>query len=516
MGDLSKLKLAIGQVDIVEGRPSLNEAAIDAIVDSALDDGADLLVMAGSLDDASNIRIIGLNDTRIDVVGNGVSIDACGETYEVSFGKPEAECDFALCVDAEPYTITGARQAGRNLPARLGIPQVILKPAGMQDRGKKLLAFDGGSYALDADGACVVRLRDDFDADCTTFTFAGTPEVAKPCERKLLDGIVKTMQRFDRYVLGGKSKWIIGLSGGLDSSVTAALLVRAFGPDRVKAFSMSTRYNSESTRRNAESIAEKLGIVMHSGTIEPLVAALRGSVKGFGYADGVPAGIISENVQARSRANLLSTFAAIEGGVVVNNGNRIEGALGYATLYGDAIGALAPLGDLSKVDLFSLARTLNETYGFEAVPENLLPIETEQGYDWKTMPSAELDDGQKDPMKWFYHDWLISQLLGDEAEPGTTLDAIVCSLLERYVDDRLIGTDVGKWVHFYGLDDPTVFADDFEWVVRSMRSSAFKRIQGPPRIALASHASIASAEERQLAPEPSSRYRALMAKIRRL
>ena len=206
----------------------------------------------------------------------------------------------------------------------------------------------------------------------------------------------------------------------------------------------------------------------------------------------------------------------MEGGVVVNNGNRVECALGYATLYGDAIGALAPIGDLSKVELFGLARDINVTFGFEAVPENLLPCETDGGYVWETMPSAELSTGQVDPMKWFYHDWLIGKLLGDDSQDRPVFDDIACDVLARYLDDRLYGSEVGKWIRFYGLDDPRVFADDFDWVLSSMCSSAFKRIQAPPKIALASRWSLFGADDVQVTQEFSSRYRVLMSRIRRL
>ena len=200
------------------------------------------------------------------------------------------------------------------------------------------------------------------------------------------------------------------------------------------------------------------------------------------------------------------------------------------------------------------------------VPANLLPRETAEGFSWETMPSAELASGQRDPMKWFYHDWLLCYLLGDTLEsaalgaggadaggatagggvwesaaagsaamrempstrgplpsahgaacsPGPSLDDAACAVLERYLDDRLLGSDVGKWVRYYGLDEPRAFADDLEWVLAGMRSSAFKHIQAPPVIALASHASVRRAVEPQLHPEPSARYRALLARVRRL
>jgi NAD+ synthase (glutamine-hydrolysing) len=242
--------------------------------------------------------------------------------------------------------------------------------------------------------------------------------------------------------------------------------------------------------------------------------ALGNTAVQYGYAPDALSGLVLENAQARTRAQLLSTFAALEGGVVVNNGNRVECAFGYATLYGDAIGALCPIADLTKVQLFDVARALNAGFGFEVVPANLLPVETPDGYQWATMPSAELASGQVDPMKWFYHDWLVSELQGDFAPSQRTLDEAACNVMERYLDDRLESAGVGKWVRYYGLDDPKAFADDLEWALACMRAATFKGVQAPPKIVIASPATIACDGVSQVAPEPSSRYHVLMRKLR--
>ena len=525
MGDLSKLRIAIGQIEIVEGRPSRNEAALDRAVDAALDDGADILLAPGSLADGSDIRLISLNDSRLDMAGNVAILDACGETYRLAIGQVRSDCDVSVCVDTSPYTLRSVAGA----PARSSI---VLKPVGMLDAGKRVCALDGGSAAYDARGNLVAKMRDDFSEGVCTFSFDGTQDIAKPCEKKLLTALVATLRRFDAQVLQGSAKWVIGLSGGLDSSVVAALLVLAFGPERVAAYNMATRFNSLATRGNALRCAEALGLELRNGSIEDMVVSLGNTLVHYGYAPNALSGIVLENAQARTRGNLLSTFAALEGGVVVNNGNRIEGALGYATLYGDAIGALAPIGDVSKVELFAIAHDINDTFGYEVVPENLLPVESETGYTWETMPSAELSSGQVDPMKWFYHDWLVGQLLGDGAlEPhgkhekhedemvapvAPSLDEVACEIVERYLEDRLLSSEVGKWVKFYGLDDPKAFEKDLNWVLSGIRKSVFKRIQSPPMIALANPASVCAPVGPQVTPDPSSRFMILASKLHRL
>ena len=510
MGDLSKLKIAMGQVNIVEGRPSQNEMAIDRLIDSALDKSADIMLVQSAFDDHDNIHLISLNDSRVDITGDTVMLDACGETYKISLGRRDPSCDFSVLADTRPYTLDRAED-GKDLASC-----IVLRPVGIRDRATRLQTFDGGTTAYGADGSRLLTLRDDFVEDVRTFSLNDAVEAPKPCSKKLLTGLVMTMRRFDEQVFGGNAKWVIGLSGGLDSSVVAALLVLAFGSGRVVGYNLATRFNSDMTRGNAARLAQMLGITFRSGSIGHMISSLGTTLSGFGYDRSLLQGLILENVQARTRSNLLSTFSAIEGGVVVNNGNRVEAALGYATLYGDSIGALAPIGDLTKVKLFGLALDINETFGYEVIPENLLPVETDDGYVWETMPSAELSSGQVDPMKWFYHDWLVGKLLGDGQESYEGRYASACDIIERYLKDRLLGTEVGKWIRFYGLDDPAAFAEDLDWVLSNMKSSAFKRLQAPPFIAVASVQSAFGDAEPQIAPEPPSRYLALSAQLRRM
>ena len=507
MGDVSKLKVAIGQPELVCGRLSANDEARERMVGHAVDAGADLLVMPGSLEDPHDVHLIVLNDSRIDVAGNAVHLEACGETYRIGLDPGDTACDFSVLCDVAPWTLSGF-DAVKAVP---GVPTVVLRPVGMRNADKDVLAYDGGTCAYDGEGTLVASLRDDFEEDIALVQFSEVGRLQAPCKDKLLAALVKTLRRFDGQVLPWGPKWVIGLSGGLDSSVVAVLLTLAFGADRVIGYNLATKFNSDATKANAASLADALGIQLRNGSIEAVVDATGDAVAQYGYPEGAMEGLVLENVQARVRGHLLSTFAAIEQGVVANNGNRVEAALGYATLYGDAIGALAPIGDLTKVRLFELAHTINSDRESAIIPENLLPRVTDEGCDWDTPPSAELATGQVDPMKWFYHDWLIDQLLD-----GSGIDAAACDVMERYLADRLAGTEVGKWVRFYGLDDPAMFADDLDWILRSMRTAAFKRIQAPPAIRIASPASIAAKQEMQGEIEPSSRFRMLETRIRAL
>ena len=271
-------------------------------------------------------------------------------------------------------------------------------------------------------------------------------------------------------------------------------------------YNLATRYNSDVTKANAYNLAQALGIRLVNGSIEEVVDATQRVLSLYGYEPDQVSGLAQENVQARLRGHMLSTFAQIEGGVIMNNGNKVEIMMGYATLYGDSIGAISPIGDLTKVQLFDLARAINRRFGFEAVPENLMPEETENGFTWETMPSAELKDDQRDPMKWFYHDWLVHQLVD---YPGYGTERV----MRAYLKNKLADTEAGKWIRYYGLEDPQAFIEDLEWVLRQMRISVFKRIQMPPNITLSRGSFGFDFRENQAIYEQTDSYRALKQQI---
>lgn len=502
MGDLSKLKIALCQIEAVQGRPSAYEKCLSQLLERVRFTGADVAVLPAPSRDARP-RLVALNGAVVAQEEDGALLSTAGELYRIAFGEARAESDFAVMSSWDPWTM---RDGDDRTPHAGGIPVIWANPIGIENFDKRVIAFDGASAAYDGGGKLVARLRDDFTGDYAPITLTSGGRVAEPCDMKALRALVSTIRRFDALALPWQPKWVIGLSGGLDSSVVASLLVMAFGPDRVIGYNLATRYNSDATKANAATLASTLGIELKNGSIEQLVEATGEMLGQYGYRDAM-GGLVLENVQARLRGHALSTFAAVEGGVIANNGNRIESALGYATLYGDAIGALAPVGDMTKVQLFELSHQINDVFGTEVVPENLLPSETDGGLVWETMPSAELAEHQLDPMKWFYHDWLVAELLD-----VTDMDA--CPVMQAYLDDRLASTPAGKWMRNYGLaDDPAAFVEDLEWVTRSIRTAAFKRIQAPPAIRIASKASIASAPEWQGPEEPSERYRELKARI---
>ena len=274
------------------------------------------------------------------------------------------------------------------------------------------------------------------------------------------------------------------MSGGIDSSVVACMLRIAFGPERVFAVNMPTRFNAGVTRENARALCEALAVDYLSCPIEDLYRTLSARIRDleFPRESGAYTRLVDENIQARIRgSDMLAGLAAKFGLVFTNNGNKTEVALGYATLYGDVNGAVAPIADLYKTQVFALARHLNEAvFRCEVVPRNLI--------DGDTVPSAELSDtqdvtrGRGDPIRYGYHDALLRQIIEYRRHPLDILEWYrTGELLER------IGWKDEERFRAY-FPETRDFIDDLEWIERQMRVNFFKRIQAPPIVVLSKRA----------------------------
>ncbi len=403
------------------------------------------------------------------------------------------DCDLVIHVDASSWTLEDDGMYDAKMK-ELALKKVIhVHCAGVQNTGKNVVLFDGGS-AVYENGLCTHRLNDGFVQEIVLIDEKFDHRI----EHKLMKGLVSAIREFDRQTLPYGPKWIIGLSGGLHSSVNAALLSMALGSKRICAYNLATKYNSEHTKDNASNLAEALGIELRNGYISEVVDATVKTAEIYGYQEEKMATLVHENIQARIRGHLLSTFAQIENGVIVNNGNKIEVALGYATMYGDSIGAIGPIGDLTKVQLFDLSHEINAYFGKEVIPERLLPVVDEQSLTWEMAPSAELREAQYDPMKWFYHDWLIDQLTDKHVE--------VEQIMEDYLSGALMNSVVGRWLKYYHLDEGKRFIEDLEWVLRQMRVAVFKRVQGVPIVKVTHKSFGSNCHEVQGTFDVSKRY----------
>jgi NAD+ synthase (glutamine-hydrolysing) len=344
--------------------------------------------------------------------------------------------------------------------------------------GQDELVFDGHSVVLDDAGEVVARapgfeehllvvdvepelavgrrLRDvrrrELDRSRETVPPVEVVELAAPPERNELvtPPIVPFAPELEQMRLGlvlglrdyvaknGFSEVVVGVSGGIDSAVTAALCVDALGADRVHCISMPSGFSSEGTRSDAARLAENLGVDFREIPIEDAVEAFHETLDGL-------EGLAAENLQARVRGVLLMALSNSAGWLVVSTGNKSELAVGYSTLYGDMVGGFALLKDVFKTDVFRLARHLNERAGRELVPQTTI----------ERAPSAELRPDQRD---------------ADSIPAYEILDPV----LEAYVElDRAREELLEEF-------DPEVV----EQVIALVDRAEYKRRQAPPGVKL--------------------------------
>ncbi|MGA0419445.1 MAG: NAD+ synthase [Phycisphaerales bacterium] len=320
-----------------------------------------------------------------------------------------------------------------------------------QTGGNDELVFDGGSAVVGPDGS--VRHRFDrfaeavgvVETDLAGCVAAGRDDgEASEGLGELFSALICGIRGYCRKT--GHDRVLLGLSGGIDSAVVAALAAAAIGPERVRGVMMPSRHSSRGSLVDARASAEALGLGrLDELPIEPMHAAFATSLV---PAIGTPEGVADENLQSRARGTVLMAIANATGELLLATGNKSEYAVGYSTLYGDMNGGLAPIGDVLKTDLVALARWMNRRHlelGFPAPPVPTSSIEKP--------PSAELRPDQTDQ---------------DSLPPYEVLDAVVRGVVERGSTIEEIAAEIGRPIEFVR-----------ELAGRIDRNE-FKRKQAPP------------------------------------
>jgi len=366
-----------------------------------------------------------------------------------------------------------------------GVSFYYVNCVGVQNNGKNIFTFDGGSTIYGGDGNPKILSKEPYSEELIVCDTNNVPTLtSKRKNRQMIEdkylAIVRGIQHLTE--LTGVKQYTIGLSGGIDSAVVACLLVKALGKENVCALNMPSKYNSEKTKNAAEKIAKRLGIPYYIIPIEDLYNSNREmlELKDEKFLMKFETtSLLLENIQAKIRGtSILSNVAAGFNSLFTNNGNKVETALGYATLYGDVGGAIAPIADLTKEEVYKMAWYLNEEcFKKNPIPAELLPNKYYQFKRNQIQPSAELKDAQIDPIKIGYHCKLIEQFLD-------YIKKTPADIMEWWIDGVLpekLGMSP-KLMEIYNLNNPKVFLDDLEWFCRQMRGNVFKRVQSPPNI----------------------------------
>ncbi len=348
--------------------------------------------------------------------------------------------EILINLSASPYTIEKRHLRPRMLATtarRWKRPLVFVNQVGGQDE----ILFDGASLVLDARGEVIARGAE-HAPDLLVVDLGGTRDegTVRPFdpsdERSALGALVLGTRDYARRC--GFRQAVLGLSGGIDSALVAAIAARALGPENVLGVAMPSRFSSEGSRTDAAALAKNLGIGFREIPIEPVFASyLETLAPAFA---GRPADVTEENLQARIRGALLMALSNKMGSLLLTTGNKSELATGYCTLYGDMCGGLAVISDVPKTLVYRLSREVNRDG--ELIPEATIT----------KAPSAELRPNQTDQ---------------DSLPPYDLLDAILEAHIEEGLDIEAL---VGR-----GFARPVV-----EDVVRRVRVNEYKRRQAAP------------------------------------
>jgi NAD+ synthase (glutamine-hydrolysing) len=331
----------------------------------------------------------------LEYMGKRIALTVCEDIWDIEEENPlytvrpldvliNEKPDFIINVSASPFNYRHAEDridiVKANV-AKYGLTMFYSNHVGAQTE----LIFDGGSLVVSPNGVVhrempyFMESMEIFDLDQVD---AGKTASLQPKDdiSEIHDALILGIQ--DYFGKLGFNKAILGLSGGIDSAVTAVLAQRALGKENVRVLLMPSQFSSDHSVNDARDLAENLGIKYDIIPIKDVYDGFMGKLGE--HFEGLPFNVTEENIQARVRGTLLMAFSNKFGNILLNTSNKSEMAVGYGTLYGDLAGGISVLGDVYKTQVFALARYMNKDG--EVIPENSIT----------KPPSAELRPDQKD------------------------------------------------------------------------------------------------------------------------
>lgn len=463
------MKIAYAQMKIAAGRPDINTKKILQFIGEAREKNSDVVIFPALAIEGDMLGEIGNRKSfRREIENYRAEIFSAAENLTVIIDRTTC-AGFDVKFRNEPFSIDGVTE-------KFSRPTIRVGGIGIANVGKTIYTFDGGSAVFNSRGEIVQRAENFTESlnfvDLEQIDRMPALETVVESEtEKIYRAVTFGVKTFLEQI--GMRKVVIGVSGGIDSAVAAALYVDVLGAENVVLVNMPSVFNSATTKNLSEQLSRNLGCKYFVVPIQESVDWTVKQLEGVGLN---VSSFVRENIQARDRSSrILAAVAASIGGGFTCNANKSESTVGYATLYGDAAGFLSALADLWKFQIYALAHHFNDKiFRREVIPQGIIDI----------VPSAELsnaqnvDEGKGDPLKYDYHDYLLRGFVEENLTPEDILNWYATGELEKN-----IGCAEGLVKKYF----PTVkdFCDDLErWWRQFTGMGVAKRIQSPPIIAV--------------------------------
>ena len=344
-----------------------------------------------------------------------IGLQICEDLWDYTYSQNLSDelktngAELIINISASPYRVDRLVDRCNLIKEKVnstGIPFLYCNLVGAQDE----LIFDGQSVAYDGKGNLI--------AQCKAFVEEISMIDLDNQESLELNVLKREEKIYNALVLGvkdyfkktGHSEAVLGLSGGIDSSLTACIAVDALGKDNVHGVSMPSKYSSEHSKQDAKKLSDNLGIDYQVVSIESIVDSFEHSLKAS--YNGTDPGVAEENIQARARGSIIMALSNKFNWLVLSTGNKTELAMGYCTLYGDMNGGLSVISDLSKTDVYALSQWVNKKSGSERIPSNSI----------NKPPSAELRPDQVDPFDYDIVSPLVTDLIDNQVSPSQLIE----------------------------------------------------------------------------------------------
>lgn len=345
------------------------------------------------------------------IVGIQICEDLWDNEYDIKVSKLQKEkgAELIINISASPYhegRITERQELIKEKVKDIKIPFLYCNLIGAQDE----LIFDGESIAYNANCDQISQGKV-FEEDLILVDIGTTSKKdypVLPSEEKLYNALCLGVKDYFRKT--GHSEALVGLSGGIDSALVACIAADALGTDKVHGVSMPSYFSSGHSKSDAKQLATNLKINYETIAIQNVVNSYETLLKP--HFEGTERNVAEENIQARTRGNILMALSNKFGWMVLSTGNKTEIALGYCTLYGDMSGGLSVISDLSKIDVYRVSHWINKVAGYDRIPQSTIEKE----------PSAELAEDQVDPFDYDIVSPLVDAIIEERKSPRELIE----------------------------------------------------------------------------------------------